>query len=94
MSQDKLVNLDRTDVYPGDNIPEEAVEECLKVLRSIRNAALSPEGFNASAAVMLSHCHSRIHDWCRMHNNRVKREQESYGGQNSEVNVQPEDSAG
>lgn len=55
-----LIDLERLDVYPAQVIPDEDVEICLKVLRSVRDWSLDADAFDADAAVVLSHAHACI----------------------------------
>lgn len=50
----------RTDIYEGYVVPDNDVETCLKVLRTIRNACLGPNCFDAEGAVLLSHAHAKV----------------------------------
>jgi hypothetical protein len=52
--------VDVTTVYPRGEIPIEAVNTTLKVIRTLRNLALEPEHFDASVSVLLSHAHHCI----------------------------------
>ena len=64
------INLDRDDKYEtkeeGEEIvcvvPDESIEETMKVLRSVRDYALHPHGFDAEAAVVLSNAHKILYD--------------------------------
>lgn len=55
------VNLDRDDLYPDDQVPDQDVEICLKVIRTVRNLALTPPTFDAGLAVLLSHAHAALY---------------------------------
>ena len=57
-----MVDLTRTDLYDGGNIPDADVETCLKVIRTLRNINLGPGLFDAETALIMSHAHARIHD--------------------------------
>lgn len=56
------INLEKCDSYDNNIVPDEDVEICLKVLRTIRNIYLDPKWFDADGAVTLSHAHAKIHD--------------------------------
>ena len=55
------VDLMRNDIYEGE-IPDEAVEECLKVLRTVRVMALTPPHFLPATMVTMSQAHAAIFD--------------------------------
>ena len=55
-----MVDLTKTDVYPGTVVPDEDVEICLKVLRSIRGHCIRPAMSDADGAVMLGHAHDCV----------------------------------
>lgn len=54
------VDLTKSDEYPDLTIPDEDIEICLKVIRTLRNYALYPETFDANISVTLSHAHAQI----------------------------------
>lgn len=58
-----MVDLTKTDIYEDYNVPDNEVEICLKVIRTIRTSALFPDRFDADTAVILSHAHKQIHDY-------------------------------
>lgn len=55
-----VVDLSKNDVYSPPIIPDADVETTLKVLRTLRNLCLGPDGFDADGAVLLSHTHAWI----------------------------------
>lgn len=57
---DRPIDLTLADEYPGYKVPVAHVELALRVLRTIRNAALCPPNFDASTAVVLSEAHKII----------------------------------
>jgi hypothetical protein len=52
----------RTDTYKELFIPDEDMQTCLKVIRTIRNVCLHQDAFDADGAVILSHAHAKILD--------------------------------
>ena len=56
------VKLGDMSTYENANIPDEHVEICLKVLRTLRNLALNPATFNAEVSVLFSHTHKAIYE--------------------------------
>ena len=58
-----MVDLSKTDKFPHDNVPDEAVETTLKVLRTLRDLCLKTDlGRWADEIVVLSHAHKVIYD--------------------------------
>lgn len=55
-----MCDLTKTDEYKDGVVPDEDVEVCLKVIRTIRNCCLGPGFFDADGAVILSHAHAKI----------------------------------
>lgn len=51
-----------TDTYQDGIIPDNDMETCLKVIRTIRNGCLGPHFFDAEGALLLSHAHAKIRD--------------------------------
>lgn len=68
-----MINLERNDEYAEGVVPDEDVETCLKVLRTVRNQFLQPFGFDAHDALLLSHAHAVIHRLCELSNEDEKR---------------------
>lgn len=56
------VDTTKVDEYQGYVVPDEDVEVCLKVLRTVRNFCLGPQYFDADGAVLLSYAHAKIVD--------------------------------
>lgn len=61
-----MTDLNRTDTYEDDIVPDADVETCLKVIRTIRNACLGPHFFDAEGAVVLSSAHAKIVDLVKL----------------------------
>ncbi len=59
------VDLTKVDEYPAGQVPDEDVEVCLKVIRTLRNLALDPRAFNPGTVILLSHAHQVIYDWTK-----------------------------
>lgn len=61
--KERPVDLTRSDVYTGYQVPNADIETALKVIRTIRDAYLGgPQGFDSDVAVLLSHAHAKIVD--------------------------------
>lgn len=60
------LDLTRTDEYDYHDVPDEAVEIALKVIRTARNVCLMSESFDAEGAVLLSHAHAKIVEMARV----------------------------
>lgn len=59
-----LVDLTKTDTYPGGVVPDVDFETCLRVLRTVRNVCISPPVFRPDTAILLSEAHKTLHDMC------------------------------
>lgn len=69
------VDLTQMGTYPDYVVPDEHVEICLKVLRTIRDAALTPPQFRAETALILSYAHGEIYRLVEQLQEQEKKEQ-------------------
>lgn len=55
-----------TDTYEKSIVPDDDMNICLKVIRTVRNFCLGPDFFDADGAVILSHAHAKIVELWKM----------------------------
>lgn len=53
-----------TNDYPEGRVEDDECSIALAVIRTIRNMALGPVGFDASTSVALSHAHCLVYELC------------------------------
>lgn len=54
--ENPFTHYDKTDTYPRFNVPDDAIETCLKVLRTIRVVCVT----DPDSAIILSAAHTKI----------------------------------
>lgn len=55
-----MLNLKQTDTFTNSIVEDQDFELALKVIRTVRNACLGPNFFDAAGAVTLSYAHAKL----------------------------------